>query len=99
MIPYRALRSLSGLITLAIFSGSTRGADAVKLEQLDNRVSVTIGGKPFTDYYFAAEGGRDYVRPFMYPVRAADGTIVTSDQKALFDADQSATKGKSTIEH
>src|SRR3712207_4425201 len=60
--------------------GGGGAGDEVKLAQKDNHVAVTIGGEPFTDYYFAEEGGRPYVRPFMYPVRAADGTVVTSDQ-------------------
>ena len=55
-------------------------AAAVKLTKEENRVVVTVDGKPFTDYYFGPEEGRPYVRPFMWPVRAADGTEVTSDQ-------------------
>ena len=60
---------------------------AVKLTKESNRVTVEIGGKPFTDYYFGPEGGRPYVRPFLWPVRAADGTEVTSDQARLEKGD------------
>ena len=79
-----ALSLLSGPVlaadTPADKAPSAGGGGAVKLEQKDNHVAVTIDGKPFTEYYFAEEGGRPYVRPFMYPVRAADGTNVTNDQ-------------------
>jgi hypothetical protein len=59
---------------------ATHAAQDVKLTKQDNRVSVEVGGKPFTDYYFGPEEGRPFVRPYMWPVRAADGTEVTSDQ-------------------
>jgi hypothetical protein len=71
---------------LALLTGPADAAD-VKLEKKENRVAVTIDGKPFTDYYFAEEGGRKYVRPFCWPVRAADGTEVTSDQSRLDNGD------------
>src|SRR4051812_42268717 len=73
-----ALAALS-LSCLLALSAPALAAD-VKLEQKDNHVAVTIDGKVFTDYYFAAEGDHEYVRPFMYPVNAADGVGVTSDQ-------------------
>jgi hypothetical protein len=77
-----------GLVAVAALSLLARTAAAddespVKLEQRDNHVHVEVGGKPFTDYYFAAEEGRPYVRPYFYPVLAADGTEVTSDQMRI----------------
>jgi hypothetical protein len=73
------------LLCLVAFSLSNRTAAAdeassVKLTQEKNRIHVEIGGKPFTDYYFAEDESRPYVRPYFYPVLAADGTEVTSDQ-------------------
>ena len=52
----------------------------VKLQQEEGRVVVTVGDKPFTVYHFGDAEGRPFVRPYFYPVRAADGTEVTSDQ-------------------
>lgn len=77
-----AVASLFCLVVLSLCARAASAADAsaVKLEQRDNRIRVDIGGKPFTDYYFAAEESRPYVRPYFYPVLAADGTEVTSDQ-------------------
>ena len=74
---------VAGAVTLALLfclNGVARAAGEVKLDAKDNHVDVTIDGQPFTQYYFAAEGDRPYVRPFLFPVRAADGTVVTSDQ-------------------
>jgi len=71
-----SLLSLSGLV------GATALAEpaATKLTQEDNRVVVQIDGKPFTEYFYGPTSDHPYVRPFMYPVLAADGVGVTSDQ-------------------
>lgn len=45
----------------------------VKITQGDNRISVMIDGKPFTDFYY----GPDVRHPYLHPLRAATGTIVT----------------------
>jgi hypothetical protein len=70
------------LIVAAPFSLSSLAAESndVKLKQEDGRVVVTMGGKPFTVYHFNDAEGRPFVRPYFHPVRAADGTEVTSDQ-------------------
>ena len=52
----------------------------IKLTQEKDTISVEIGGKPFTTYYFADGKGLSYTRPFFYPVLAPDSTEVTSDQ-------------------
>jgi hypothetical protein len=66
------------------------GAPGVKLAQAEGKVLVEVGGKPFTEYRYSpdadkAEKGKDgqslpWARPYFYPVRAADGVEVTSDQ-------------------
>ena len=38
-----------------------------------NQISVTIDGKPFTDFFL----GPDPPKPYLWPLRAASGTIVT----------------------
>ena len=45
----------------------------VKFRQHDNRIEVLIGGQPFTAYHFGSEAPK----PFLYPLRSAQGTIVT----------------------
>lgn len=53
---------------------------AIQLSEQSNHISVSIDGKPFTDYWFGKRPDRPYARPFFYPILAADGTPVTSDQ-------------------
>ena len=38
------------------------------------KISIAIGGKPFSDFYIA---GDQVVKPYLYPLRAATGTYVT----------------------
>src|SRR5947209_9084283 len=46
----------------------------VKITQQGNqKVSVEIDGKPFTDFYMGPESKK----PYLYPLRTADGKIVT----------------------
>jgi hypothetical protein len=68
-----SLVSLGGRVTHA-------AADVKLTEEKNGTVRVDVGGKPFTVYHFADAEGRTYVRPYFYPVRAADGTEVTADQ-------------------
>ena len=83
----RTLLLAAAAIVVTVCGTRTAFAADVKLDQKDNHVAVSIDGKPFTDYYFAGEGGRKYVRPFAYPVRAADGTAVTTDQSQVAKGD------------
>lgn len=45
----------------------------VKLNQRADRIEVSVDGKPFTALFF----GPDAPKPFLHPLRAASGTIVT----------------------
>ena len=72
--------ALVAAVTLFAASALAADAPAVKLQQEEGRVVVTVGDKPFTVYHFGDAEGRSFVRPYFYPVRAADGTEVTSDQ-------------------
>jgi hypothetical protein len=54
----------------------------VELKQGEGKIIVNVGGsaEPFTEYRYAKEEGLPWARPYFYPVRAPDGTEVTSDQ-------------------
>lgn len=45
----------------------------VAFKQSPDRIAVTIDGKPFTDFYVGAEA----VKPYLHPLRTADGKQVT----------------------
>ncbi len=48
-------------------------AAQVKITQGDNKISVAIDGKPFTDFYY----GPDVKHPYLWPLRTATGIEVT----------------------
>ena len=45
----------------------------VQLKQSPDRISVVIDGKPFTEFFVGAEA----VKPYLHPLRTANGKIVT----------------------
>jgi hypothetical protein len=45
----------------------------VDVQRGSNQIDVSIGGKPFTTYYFDAK----VAKPYLMPLRSAQGTIVT----------------------
>lgn len=53
---------------------------ATKLTEGPTSIKVEIDGKVFTEYRFLAGDDVNFRRPFAYPVHAADGTAITSDQ-------------------
>ena len=46
----------------------------VKITPGVDKVAVEIDGKPFTDFVIQ---GEDYAKPYLWPLRAASGTVVT----------------------
>lgn len=67
------------LAAVLALAAARAGAD-VKIDQQANHLAVSVDGKAFTDYWFGPRDDRAYVRPFFVPVKARDGTNVTSDQ-------------------
>ena len=61
-------------LVLVVLPAKVRAADqAVKLTRHGNQVDISIGGKPFTTYYFSPEVSK----PYFQPLRSAAGTVVT----------------------
>src|SRR5207247_359824 len=46
----------------------------VKITRNTDRIAVEIDGKPFTEFFV---GGPETTKPYLHPLRAASGTIVT----------------------
>ncbi len=63
---------LLGLITLACLPVAL-ASDDVSVRRDGNRIHVEIGGQPFTAFYFGPEA----TKPYLHPLRARDGTVVT----------------------
>jgi len=62
------------LLTAVGFCPAAPGAEqAVRLHRDGNRVDVLIGSRPFTSFYFDSTTAK----PYLYPLRSAQGTIVT----------------------
>lgn len=62
------------VIALACLSVALPALAQVKLARDGDRITVEVDGKPFTALYVA---GPDTTKPYLHPVRAASGTIVT----------------------
>ncbi len=45
----------------------------VKFDRKGDQIDVIIDGTPFTTFYF----GKGLMKPYLHPLRAADGTIMT----------------------
>jgi hypothetical protein len=72
MARQRPLRSRFFLLSLSVAVGGPLFGQVV-FNQASDRISVAINGKPFTDFYF----GESVPKPFLHPLRSADGRIVT----------------------
>ena len=55
--------------------------EPVKVTRTGNQISVEIGGRPFTTYYFGPESPK----PYLFPLRSARGTIVTRSWPMVTD--------------
>src|SRR5688500_7456658 len=73
------LAALSAAFTA--FAAEPAAKGGVALKQAETSIDVTIDGKAFTTYRFApAADDPKFVRPYFFPVLAADGAKLTSDQ-------------------
>jgi hypothetical protein len=84
----KAMRHLGAPILLVIiithcpgfaWGGNVKRSD-VQFTQHETSIDVTLDGRPFTTYHFATGDDAQFARPYLYPVLAADGTPLTSDQ-------------------
>ncbi|MDB5329182.1 MAG: transrane prediction, partial [Phycisphaerales bacterium] len=80
--------TICSILICSTFAPTAARADegaTVKIAQLENHLEVTLGGKPFTSYWYAKRDDRPYVRPFFFPVMAPGDVPVTSDQYAVVE--------------
>ena len=65
------MKKLSLAILMCCFACAAQ--QNVEVQRKDKQIEVTIGGKPFTTYYFDPA----VAKPYLMPLRSAQGTIVT----------------------
>jgi methane monooxygenase PmoA-like len=75
MVHSRSGLWLAAIAGLLLASTSSAAGDVVELLRKGDRVEVLIGGRPFTTYFFPA----DVAKPYLQPLRSAQGTIITRD--------------------
>jgi hypothetical protein len=63
------------LMALVVCSLSCAAQQHVDVRRNGGQIDVSIGGKPFTTYYF--DGA--VAKPYLMPLRSAQGTVVTRD--------------------
>src|SRR5262245_45519937 len=67
------VRFLFILLMFASVCSVALGGELVELKRSEDRIEVLVGGRPFTTYYF----GPDAAKPYLFPLRSAQGTVVT----------------------
>jgi Methane oxygenase PmoA len=75
-------------VALAALAGAFALCAQVKISQGNNKISIGIHGQPYSDFYIAGPDpsfpgadksltGADLMKPFLWPIRAATGTVIT----------------------
>src|ERR1700684_3596963 len=72
------------VLTIALLTAFPLSAE-VNISQGENKISVNVDGKPFTEFIY----GPDAPHPYLYPLRAPDGTLVTRHLPVDKDAGES----------
>src|SRR5438105_3277017 len=95
MINWRMGRiSLLGMLLLMLTVRSwAADAPAIKIIEGNDKLEITIGGKPFTTYRFAPTADDpEWHRPYFFPVLSGDDVQLTADRDR-------ETMGQQTREH
>ncbi len=75
------------LLLLALAAAPSFGQ--VKITPGKEKIAVSIGGKPFTDFYVA---GAEIMKPYLWPLRAASGSYITRMWPMEDVAEEAATQ-------
>jgi Methane oxygenase PmoA len=84
----------TGLLLLSALLLSAADA-SVMFQQHDHQIEVSIGGKPFTTYYFLP----DVAKPYLMPLRTTAGIVVTRDFPVVNDVSAGDPKASSFEPH
>jgi hypothetical protein len=69
----KLLRPLLALVISSAFPAILAGEDPVELRREGDEIDILIGGRPFAAYHFDPA----VAKPFLFPLRSAQGTVVT----------------------
>ena len=72
-LPMRLVLPLLLTCTFVISSSAHAADEMVRLTRQGTHINVSIGGRPFTTYYFDPA----IAKPYFMPLRSAEGTIIT----------------------
>ena len=86
-------RALSVAAVLCLGAGVLR-ADAVEIRQGNGAIEIVIGGKPFTTYHYQGTA-----KPYLMPLRTAEGTVITRAFPVQNDIGTANPKGPSFEPH
>ena len=65
--------SLKSLVAIACTFSSVLTAASVELKRTAHQIDITIGGRPFTTYYFTDA----VAKPYLMPLRTASGIVIS----------------------
>lgn len=68
-----SIRAMKFIVSMVVCCFACSAAEPAAVKRSGDQIEVTIGGKPFTTYYFS----KDVAKPYLMPLRSAAGTIVT----------------------
>jgi Methane oxygenase PmoA len=64
---------MAGWLAAAALVCASPAPAQIEFHPAPGHIGIAIDGKPFTDFYI----GSEYPKPFLHPLRAADGRVVT----------------------
>jgi len=88
-------RILRRLLFFATITTAAVCAASVHLEKSGYQINVTVGGQPFTTYYFSPEVAKSY----LMPLRTASGIVISRDFPIANDASHGDPKDSSFEPH
>lgn len=92
------LKSFCAASALVFFSGLVRGGSLnapVQLKQGNDRITVIVGGRAFTTYYFSP----DVAKPYLMPLETPSGLVISRDFPVGNDASGGNPKASSFEPH
>jgi len=72
-VDWRLSTVVALILLMQVACGLRAHAESISFVRGTDRIDVTVGGRPYTTYYFS----KDIAKPYLMPIRSAAGTVVT----------------------